>query len=297
MLVELGFKEGSACGAWRGRWICRRCASSRQGPGGALALDGKAASAWGEGPNPERVLIVAVAHGDGLTVDRTASDGVGGEILGVRRLLREIPVAGRVLTLDALHSRPETARLIVGLGADYAMPVKGNRPTLLEDIALLDWSSTAEFATTEKGHGRVETRRCRAFPLDGAPDELAALPGRRQAFRIVRERHVARTGRTATQTAFGVTSLGPERAGPAELLALNRGHWEIENRLHHMRDVSCDEDRLRIRNGRRAGNLAGLSNAAISIVRLKGRFNHPPQANRHYAARQGEALREVVRSG
>ena len=136
-----------------------------------------------------------------------------------------------------------TLRLIVGLGADYAMPVKENRPALLEDLALLNWDSAAEFATSEKGHGRIETLRCRALPLDGAPDELAALPGRSQAFRIVRERHVVRIGRTATQTAFGVTSLGPERAGPAELLALNRGHWEIENRLHHVRDFTCDEDR------------------------------------------------------
>jgi len=86
-------------------------------------------------------------------------------------------------------------------------------------------------------------------------------------------------------------------SGPAELPALNRGHWEIENRLHHFRDVTYDEDHLRIRTGRLASNLAGLANAAVSIVRLKGRFAHIPQANRHYAARQGEVLREIVRSG
>ncbi len=272
----------------------RRWAASRQGPGGALALDGKTAPEWIEGPNPERTLIAAVEHGSGLTVGQAASDGAGGEILGARRLLREIRVAGRVLTLDALHSCPGTARLIVGLGADYAMPVKENRPALLEDLALLDWDSAAEFATSEKGHGRIESRRCRAIPLDGAPDELAALPGRRQAFRIVRQRHVVRTGRTAAHAVFGVTSLGPERAGPAELLALNRGHWEIENRLHHVRDFTYDEDRCRAKCKRLPRNLACLTNAAVSIVRLNGRFSHLPQANRHCAARQGEALREVV---
>ena len=150
--------------------------------------------------------------------------------------------------------------------------------------------------TSEKGHGRIESRRCRAIPLDGAPDELAALPGRRQAFRIDRERHVVRAGRTAAHTVFGVTSLGPERAGPAELLALNRGHWEIENRLHHVRDFTYDEDRCRAKRRRLPRNLACLTNAAISIVRLNGRFSHLPQANRHCAARQGEALREVVRT-
>ena len=94
----------------------RRWAASRQEPGGALALDGKAAPERTEGPNPERVLIAAVAHGSGLTLGQTASDSAGGEILGARRLLRKIPAAGRVMTLDALHSCPETAHLTMARG-------------------------------------------------------------------------------------------------------------------------------------------------------------------------------------
>ena len=83
----------------------------------------------------------------------------------------------------------------------------------------------------------------------------------------MRERHVVRTGRTTVQTVFGLASLGPERAGLAEPPALNRGRWKIGNRLRHVRDVTHDEDRLRIRAGRLANNLASLANAAISIVR------------------------------
>ena len=75
-----------------------------------------------------------------------------------------------------------------------------------------------------------------------------------------------RTGKTSIQTILGLSSLGLERAGPQELLALNHGHWEIENRPDHVRDISCNEDRLRIRSGRLADNLAGLANTAISIV-------------------------------
>ena len=243
------------------------------------------------------MLIAAVAHDSGLTVGQTASDSAGGEILGAHWLLRKIPAADRVMTLDTLHGCPETARLITELGADCVMLVKDSRPTLIEDSRLLDWGLAAEFKTSEKGLGRVETRRCRAIALDSFPDELAALPGRRQAFRIVRGRQVVRTGKTSVQTVFGLSSPGPERAGPEELPALNRGQWAIENRLRHVRDFSCDEDHLRIRSGRLADNLAGLANAAISIVRLKGRFLHMPQASRHYAARQGDALREITRPG
>ena len=240
------------------------------------------------------MFVAALAHGSGVVAGQTASDGAGGEILGARRLIREIDVAGRVLTLDALHSCPETARLIVDRDADYVLPVKGNRKSLLEDVEAFDPAPAAR--TVDKAHGRIEERTCALVPLDGHPDDLAPLPGRRRAFRVVRRRTVVRTGKTTTEVARGLTSLGPGRAGPAEILALNRGHWEIENRLRYVRDFSCDEDRSRMRTGALPRNLACLASAAISIVRLRGRFRHLPQAQRHYAARQGDALREIVRA-
>ena len=275
----------------------RRFSADRLPPEGALAIDGKAAPLNRPGgPDDGRMLPAAVAHGAGVVAGQTASDGAGGEITGARRLIRELDVAGRVLTLDALHSCPKTARLIIGEGADHVLPVKGNRKTLRGDIAAFDPAFDAAPAaeTRDKGHGRLEERSCRLVPLDAHPDDLAALPGRRQAFRIRRRRTVLKKNTTTEETVYGLTSLGPERAGPAEILALNRGHWEIENRLHYPRDWSWDEDRSRVRSGKLPRNLACLSNAAISIVRLRGRFQHQPQSQRHYAARQGDALREVL---
>ncbi len=43
-------------------------------------------------------------------------------------------------------------------------------------------------------------------------------------------------------------------------------------------------------------NLASLANAAISIVRLDGRFPYMPQAHRHFAARQGDQWSQVTRT-
>jgi len=34
----------------------------------------------------------------------------------------------------------------------------------------------------------------------------------------------------------GITSLTAWQANPADLLAGNRGHWEVENREHYVRD-------------------------------------------------------------
>jgi len=52
-----------------------------------------------------------------------------------------------------------------------------------------------------------------------------------------------KSGKTRQETAYVITSLTPHQAGPESLLELNRGHWEIENRLHWVRDVTYDEDR------------------------------------------------------
>lgn len=269
-------------------------------PHGAMAVDGK--SAAGElmrGRSDERTLVAAIEHESGLTVGQVASATGGGEIEGARRLLREIDIDGRVVTLDALHTQRETARLIVSRGGSYVMTVKGNQAGLLDDVESFDWDSgtarASECTTTEKGHGRLETRRCRAIGLDRVSPDYVGMPHRRQAFRIERERKVLRTSKTTTETVFGITSLGPELASSSELLALNRGHWAIENRLHYVRDTAYDEDRNRVRAKSLRRNLASLTNAAISIVRLDGRFPYVPQAQRHFAARQGDAMSQVTR--
>ena len=168
-----------------------------------------------------------------------------------------------MVTVDALHACPKTARFIVEGGGDYVLLVKGNHQDLLDDIRAFDFDAAPARRTLGKDHGRVEERTCAVVPADGCGGDIADLPpGRRQAFRVVRRRTVFATGKTTVEANHGVTSLPPERAGPSEILAFTRGYWEIENRLHHVRDFSYDEDRSRVCNGRLPRNLAFFSNAA-----------------------------------
>lgn len=90
--------------------------------------------------------------------------------------------------------------------------------------------------------------------------------------RIERTREVA--GKTSCEVVYAVTSLSRERAGPAELLALARQHWAIENRLHWRRDVALREDASRIRSGAAPQALAALRNTALRLVHpLPGPLN------------------------
>ena len=80
-------------------------------------------------------------------------------------------------------------------------------------------------------------------------------------------------GVTSRERACAVTSLTPEKADPARLLGLWRGHWRIENQVHWVRDVTFDEDRSQVRTGAAPQVMAGLRNAVIGILRRTGSQN------------------------
>ena len=195
-----------------------------------------------------------------------------------------------------MHAQHETARCLLGRRAEYVLSaVKDNQHTLLDDLKAIDFSGAPWHETLDKGHGRIERRRCAVVDLSAAQwDGYAALHGRRQAMRIERERENLKTGQRSIEVTWSLTSLSAERAGPEELLALVRNHWHIENRLHYVRDFTYDEDRCRAYVRHLPRNLACLTNVAIAIVRCDGRFRYLPEANRHYAARAQEALDAVL---
>jgi len=64
--------------------------------------------------------------------------------------------------------------------------------------------------------------------------------------------------------------------------------WDIENRLHHVRDRTCREDACRTRSGNAPQTLAALRNAALTIHRRRG--NRPVEGQEHFAEHRYEAL-------
>jgi len=101
-------------------------------------------------------------------------------------------------------------------------------------------------------------------------------------------------GRDArVEVVHGVTSRqGTDAAAAEALLALVRGHWTVENRLHWVRDVTFDEDRSQVRKGNGPRVMATLRNLAISILRLAG-AQYIAKATRWCARHHARALRLV----
>jgi Transposase DDE domain len=72
----------------------------------------------------------------------------------------------------------------------------------------------------------------------------------------------------SVETRYFATSLDPERVAVWELLKLIRGHWGVENSLHHIKDRWWDEGRHYTKEPAKGEGMAVLRNAAISILHL-----------------------------
>lgn len=103
---------------------------------------------------------------------------------------------------------------------------------------------------------------------------------------------IVKTGKQTFERVWLITDLTPAQADPARLLALNRGHWCIENRLHWVRDVTFDEDRCQVRTGHGPRVLASIRNFIIGLIRrlITSSRTSIPSILRHVAARPAEAL-------
>ena len=259
-----------------GLWIAQQAGADTP-----LAMDGKdMRGASKQTEDGRRTMVAAVEHGTGLVLRQVEVEDKSNEIPAVRALSGSLDVTGRIVTLDAMHAQHETARCLLGRRADYVVTaVKDNQETIHDDLKAIDFAGAPSHETVDKGHGRLERRQCDIVDLTGAEwDGYAALHGRRQAIRVEREREVLKTGERSLEVTWCLTSLGPERAGPEELLELVRSHWTIEKRVHYVRDFTYDEDRCRAHVRNLPRNLSCLTNAAIAIVRCDGRFSYMPEA-------------------
>jgi predicted transposase YbfD/YdcC len=143
--------------------------------------------------------------------------------------------------------------------------------------------------TTNKGHGRREGRTVTTSTW--LNEYHRRWPQLAQVVRVERERRIR--GETTVEVAYYITSLGRGRADAARLGQLIRCHWEVENRLHHVRDVTFGEDACRVRSGSSAQVLAALRNAVVHL--LDGvKATSKAAARRRFAALPHEALRLVT---
>ena len=278
------------------RFLQRCCAGlAPVGRRRVLAIDGKALRGsrryTADGEVSGRHLFAVIDQHSRVVLGQLAVDvaveGKASEIDRFGPLLDTVTgldLAGVVITADALHTQRRHVADLATRGAHWVLTVKGNQPTLRRQLAALPWRGiTAAHRSAETGHGRREIRTVKVFTVAAG----IAFPNARQAIQITRRTRsvnarTGRKGRWRTETVYAITDLAPHKARPDELAAWVRGHWQIENALHWVRDVTYAEDLSQVRTGAGPQVMASLRNLTISLHRLAGATNIA-KALRHHA--------------
>lgn len=238
------------------------------------ALDGKAVrTATAHGTRTH--LVSLVTHTTGQTLAQRAVATKQAEVSASQLLLQGRDLHSTVTTMDAGLTHRGLAAQIRQQDGHYLMIVKRNHPQMYAEVAtfftlpgvLADAERYDRCRTVAKGHGRLETRTLEC--LTGQCSDWR-WPDVAQVLRRTCERQVRRTGKRSIAVSYGLTSLTADDARAADLEALWRGHWTIENRKHYVRDVTLGEDRHPMYRGSVPQVLAAIRNSLIDLWRAHG---------------------------
>lgn len=206
-------------------------------------------------------------------------DEKSNEITAIPELLRLLDIHGALVTIDAMGAQTEIAQLIVDHEADYLLSLKGNQGNLHEDVAFLfDDLAESNFTafehtyakTTDKGHGRIETRE--AWIISD-PDIIKHLRNAEKwpeltTIMMVQARRTLVCGETKKRDKLDKRFYISSRHDDARtLLDASRTHWHVENKLHWSLDIAFREDESRLRKGNSAQNFAALRHIALNLLK------------------------------
>ena len=254
-------------------WMVQVCPAVA---GRVIAIDGKslrgaACAAWGL-----RALhqVSAYAAEYGLTLGQFACEEKSNEITAIGDLLPTLALAGAVVTIDAMGCQTAIAEQIVDGGGDYVLAVKDNQEHLAD--ALRDFfgmlntpgypvRDVSAYETLDKGHGRLETRRCTAVGNLDWLDTLGLKARWKNLTSVACIESTRQIGdKTESDRRYVISSLP---ADSRRILHAVRMHWGIENGLHWCLDVTFGEDACPIRLRNAALNFSFLRRVALNIFR------------------------------
>jgi predicted transposase YbfD/YdcC len=249
--------------------------------GDVIGLDGKCLRGTHDDDERATYLVNAWSTALGISLAQVKVNAKSNEITALPDLIETLDlfdVSGCTLTLDAMGTQREIARLVMEKEANYVVALKDNQPKLSEDVKwLFEDAFKQDFLnrpysytqTQEYGHGREELRRCWVL------SELSYLephqwPGLQSVVLIERHRKVQ--GVTSMEQRYYLSSL----MQPASvLLTIIRAHWQVENSLHWVLDVIFNEDKHRARKDHAPANLGMLRQLALNLLK----HTPPPKPN------------------
>jgi predicted transposase YbfD/YdcC len=275
-----------------------------EGKSVVFSLDGKTMRGTIPGGEKRGTHLLSIFVPDqGLVLAQAAVDSKENEIVVAPTLLKQVSLKGCIVLADAMHTQRSLSEQIVEAGGDFVWVVKDNQPRTrwaIEKLFVHEMCNLRQGADlskeyqmgqqVDKGHGRITNRKLYSSTL---LNDYLDWPHVAQVFRVERTVYYPKHKGKTREIVYGLTSLSPQEATPAKLLALIRQHWQIESGLHYRRDVTLREDATRLTVGNAGHNMAILNNLIVSLC-LRNGFRNIAQARRRFNAKPKEALMLIV---
>ena len=246
-------------------------------PGALISLDGKTVKASFDratASSPWPMLSAWCSDNGGLVVGKIKTDSKSKEITAMPELLQLLAIKGCMVTIDAMGCQTAIARQIRDQGGADLLALKGNHKKAYTAVKQyfhqhiehhLAWR-TAEhcFDAFDDSHGRTIRRRVWTS-TDIAPlPELAQWPGLQSVIVVETIRMAHQQAPVTSDYRVYISSL--VRSATA-FVTMIRQHWDIENKLHWSLDVTCNEDRCRIRKDHAPENVTAARHMALNLLR------------------------------
>jgi predicted transposase YbfD/YdcC len=185
----------------------------------------------------------------------------------IRELLDSVDLRNAVVTADGPRAAGDREYIAGERESDYFLFVKGNQPSLQRavfDAIQEQGPRDPDHTELDRSHGRAVRRSVSVADAGGID-----FPHVSRVARIRRDRCNADGQLISKEIVHAVTSLGAERARPADLAGMARGQWGIES-VHWVRDTAYAEYASTAYAGNGPQVMATLRNLAISLLHLSG---------------------------
>src|SRR5579862_6831280 len=260
-----------------------------------IAIDGKTSRRSHDGTAKALHLVSAFATEARLVLAQVPTAQKSNEITAIPELLKLLDLRGATVSIDAMGCQREIAAQIVEGGGHYLLGLKGNQGTLHDDVRLFfekppEATTFAIHEDNDKGHGRIESRRCDVTSDIAWLQETHHWPHLQSIVRITATRII--NGKITTEARHYITDHTPD---PVRILADTRSHWAIENTLHWTLDMSFGEDACRIRKDNAPLAMAVIRHVALNLLQTAKQPRESIKRLRKMAGWDNKTLKRILK--
>lgn len=266
-----------------------------------ISIDGKTVCGVSRGSGEESKLhvISAWVREDGVSFGQIRTEEKSNEITAIPLLLEGLNIEGGTITIDAMGCQKALVEKIIDNKANYVLAVKGNHPTLLQEMKeYFAWAKADEVEQkhlsvhTEKDNNR-DRRVSRHVTVSNDIswfEDKAAWKDLRTFIHV--EQTTIRASETTREERFYISNL--ERDAVA-FTSFIRRHWEIENCLHWMLDTTFHEDDCLICTGNAPENLSVVRKIALTMIKKAGQSKVSVRRKQRIASFDHDFLEKILR--